>query len=173
MMRERLKKFLAGLAAAALMAALCGAAYAELSARSAFVLVRRVAPGDSLADAVSFLGEHYDETDVSGLRVRRWGDEAAEWTFDVLHDGARVRATRITWRTPGRREQQRVFSQLTTEGRRFFGSAARSDGTRSAEWRELEGTILVRATMSDAIDGGVSLTVAVRNDAMTSEPYGF
>lgn len=167
------KKIFVMACAAAFVLAMCGACCAALSARGAFVLVRRVAPGDSLEGAAQFLGEHDDEVEASDLRVRRWGDGSAEWTFDVLHDGARVRATRITWRTQGRRDQQRVFAELTAEGKRSFGAAAQSDGSRAAQWTELEGTILVRATMAEAIDGGVSLTVGVRNDKMTSEPYGF
>ena len=149
-------------------------ALADLSPRSAFVLVRRVAPGDTFKDATAFLGAHAAEWGMEGgLKLRRWGTAADEWIFDVLHDARVVRATRITWNVRGRRDQQRLFSQLTTEGRKFFGFAAKFRGQTEAEWTELDGTLLVRAKLEDAPEGGVTLLTGIRQDKMQSETYGF
>ena len=150
--------------------------WADLSPRSAFVLVRRVAPGDEFKDATAFLGLHAAEwtaDEASGLKLRRWGTAADEWTFDVLHDTRVVRATRIAWNVRGRRDRQRLFSQLTTEGRKFFGFAATFRGHEEAEWTELDGTLLVRARIEEGADGGVTLLTGIRKDRMESEKYGF
>ncbi len=149
-------------------------ASAELSPRGAFVLVRRVAPGDAFKDATAFLGTYAAEWDAAdNLKVRRWGTAADEWIFDVLHDARVVRATRVTWHVRGRRDQQRLFAQLTTEGRKFFGFAANFRGQTEAEWTELDGALLVRARIGEGADGGVTLLTGVRNDKMQSETYGF
>jgi hypothetical protein len=156
---------------------LCAAsATADLSPRGAFVLVRRVAPGDTLNDATAFLGAHAVEWAVdaaAGLKLRRWGEASDEWVFDVLHDTRVVRATRITWNVRGMRDKQRLFSRLTTEGRKFFGFPAKSRGLTEADWTELGGTLLVRARLSDEREGGVTLLTGIRGDGLESEKYGF
>lgn len=151
---------------------LCGCAHASLSARSAYVLIGRVAPGDSLEDAAKFLGAHTSERANGGDIVRTWGSDADEWKFDVLHDGKSVRATRITWRAENRRDRLTIFGQLTTEGRRYFGHAAKFPDFDTAEWSELDGRLLVRAAVRhDA--GIVSLLAGMRGGSRATDASGF
>lgn len=160
------------------IASLCAptAALADLSAKSAFVLIRKVAPGEPFQDAIGFLGHHTGEWGVDGasdLKVRRWGTPSDEWFFDVLHDTKVVRATRITWVTPGKRDQQMTFSNLTTEGKFFFGRPGKFRTLTEAEWVEMDGKLLVLLKMGAAESDGVTLLTGIRNDAKESAKYGF
>lgn len=152
-------------------------AYAVLSARSAFTLIRRIPPGETLSGAVSFLGQHASEWVVDAaakVKVRRWGTEGEDdWYFDVLHDGAVVRAARITWPTASKREQQAIFSQLTTEGKKFFGRPGTFRGMSEAEWKDFDGRWLVRAKLEAEISGGVTLLSGIRDEKMDSGKFGF
>lgn len=151
-----------------------GPAFASLSPGSAFALTQRVAPGDDLRLCIQFLGDHTMEAPVSGdVTVMTWGSVFDEWMLEVLNDGRFVRATRITWNVKGRRDQQRLFAQITSEGRQFFGYAPKFVDSSTAEWRELEGSLVMRAHIADELDGGVSLLTGVRSDAMASDVYGF
>lgn len=151
-----------------------GGAEATLSPGSAFALTQHVAPGEDLRVSMAYLGDHTMEAPLSGdLTVMTWGSPLDEWMLDVLNDGRYVRATRITWNVKGRRAQQTLFAQITSEGRKFFGTAPRFVDGSTAEWRELEGSLIMRAHIADELDGGVSLLTGVRNDAMASDIYGF
>lgn len=169
---------------AAALAAICaacvfwaaGTADAALSASGAFVLIRKVAPGDEFSDAAKFLGQHASERSSMGgkrMKITRWGSESDEWIFDVLHDGETVRATRIIWNTRTKRDQQTIFSQLTSEGRKYFGRAATFDGFDQAEWKELGGKLLVQARIEPEITQGVTLLTGIRNDEKESLTHGF
>lgn len=170
----RLAAFVVLCAAALLMCPVC--ASADLSAKGAFVLLRRIAPGTEFKDANAFLGRYSGEwavDEAAGIKVRRWGTSSDEWYFDVLHDGRVVRASRITWQVSGRRDQQHTFSHLTTEGKKFFGKNAKFVGQNVAEWTELEETILVSVRMGDRAEDGVTMLTGIRNDEMESAKYGF
>lgn len=147
--------------------------WADLSAKSAFTLIRRVAPGDDIREASAFLGDYASERAAHDMKVRRWGTIDDEWFFDVLHDASQVRATRITWVTKGRRDQQTTYAQLTAEGKRFFGAVGTFNGFEEAEWREMGGKLLVRVRMGKNLEEGVTLLTGIRNDPMSSEKYGF
>lgn len=148
---------------------------AALSASAAFTLIQKVAPGTELPDAVSFLGNHASEgaAEGAGMKVRRWGTEEDDWLLDVLHDGSVVRATRITWITRTKRDQQTIFSQLTTAGKKYFGGTAKFRGLDQAEWLEMDGKLLVLARIEPELSQGVTLLTGIRNDAKESSKYGF
>lgn len=160
--------------ASTVVVALVGAceSSASLSARSAFTLIGRVAPGDALTDAVEFLGSHASERESGGAFVWTWGTGDDEWTFDVLHDGATVRATRVVWQEDDRRTRLSLFGQITSEGRRNFERAARFPRSDVAEWRELDGHLLVRAEIDDA-RRTVSLLTGVRGGKYATDANGF
>jgi hypothetical protein len=149
-------------------------ALANLSAARAFTLIRSVPPGEDIAGAAKLLGGYASERtvdDAGGIMVRRWGGPNAEWYFDALHDGSLVMASKVTWRTKQKRDQQVIFSQLTTEGKRYFGKFAKFTGKTEAEWTD--GAVLVRAKQADELEGGVTLLAGVRDALVDSGKYGF
>jgi hypothetical protein len=164
--------------AACLLAVLLSAmpAEADLSANSAFTLIQKVPPGEWLDDAKSFLGPNASERIVDGalgIKVSTWGKASDTWVFDVLHDEDTVRATRITWRTKSRSQQQSIFSQLTATGKSFFRGFAKFNGMNEAEWSDFNGRWIVRATLCQNITDGVILLSGIRDAAMDSGRFGF
>ncbi|MDR1482682.1 MAG: hypothetical protein LBI74_08665 [Synergistaceae bacterium] len=150
--------------------------FANLSAQKAFTLIRSVPPGERIESAARFLGTHLTERSINneaGIKVRQWGRQEDEWFLELLHDGNMVMASRITWRTKTKRDQQTTFSQLTTAGRKYFGRVAKFRGMTEAEWMEAGGTLLVRAVMKEDISGGVTLLTGVRDRNVDSGKYGF
>lgn len=167
---------LAALAAALFLLPLSAPAATGLSAKGAFTLLRTVAPGDTLESAAGFLGAHASERTVDEkekLRIRRWGKPGEAWFFEALHDGAQVRATRIIWATASKREQQVIFSQLTSEGKKFFGKSAKFNGLQEASWTDAGDKLLVRARLNPGAEEGVTLLTGIRDAKMGSEKYGF
>jgi hypothetical protein len=151
-------------------------AEAELSHADAFALIRKIPPGEPLADAVVFLGKHVSDKTVDlkeGIKIRKWGTSADKWTFEMLHDGSMVRASRIKWITSSRSEQQRIFGQLTGEGRRFFGKGATYNGRTEAEWTDFGEKWIVRARQEAGPTDGVTLLSGIRDADMDSGKYGF
>ncbi|MDR3254335.1 MAG: hypothetical protein LBT31_02035 [Synergistaceae bacterium] len=170
------RKFLALIAALLAIAFFASASFANLSASGAFTLLRKIPPGEDVADAVKFLGVHATERTVdakTGIKVRRWGTEKDKWVFDVLHDGLVVRAARITWITVSKRDQQMIFGQLTSEGRKFFGRGGEFHGKEEAEWRDIGEKWLVIAKMEKELSNGVTLLSGIRDARMDSGKYGF
>ncbi|MDR1917239.1 MAG: hypothetical protein LBQ58_11775 [Synergistaceae bacterium] len=154
---------------------LSSAASADLSARSAFTLIQKVPPGELIEDAAKFLGRHAFERSIpnsEGIKIRRWGTQNDSWLLEVLHDGETVRATRVTWVTKARRDQQIIFSQLTTAGKNFFGKSGKFKGLTEAEWSDFGGRWIVRATMGENGEG-VFLLSGIRDAIMDSGKYGF
>ena len=151
-------------------------AYAALSAKAAFTLLEKVPPGEYYPDAKKFLGPPSAERVVdidAGIKITRWGKTADTWIFEVLHDDEDVRATRITWRTKTKSEQQTIFSQLTTVGKQFFGKAAEFNGIKEAQWNDFGGRWIVKARMEDDLARGVTLLSGIRDSAMGSDRFGF
>ena len=151
-------------------------AYAALSAKSAFTLLEKVPPGEYYPDAKKFLGSPSAERVVdigAGIKITRWGRSADTWIFEVLHDDEDVRATRITWRTKTKSEQQTIFSQLTTVGKQFFGKAAEFSGVKEAQWSDFGGRWIVKAVMNDDLTRGVTLLSGIRDSVMGSDRFGF
>jgi hypothetical protein len=150
-------------------------ALADLSAKAAFLLLEKVPPGEYYPDARKFLGLPSAERTVDiekDIKITRWGKSADSWTFEVLHDAEQVRATRITWRTATKSDQQRIFSQITTAGKNFFGSAAIFKNMEEAQWEDFEGRWLTRARIETGYSG-VTLLSGIRDAAMGSDRYGF
>ena len=150
--------------------------YAALSAKSAFTLLEKVPPGEYYPTAKSFLGLPSAERVVDigdGIKITRWGKSADTWVFEVLHDEEDVRATRITWRTKTKSEQQTIFSQLTTVGKQFFGKTAEFNGLNEALWSDFGGRWIVKARMEDDLSRGVTLLSGIRDSVMGSERFGF
>ena len=150
--------------------------YATLSARSAFTLLEKVPPGEHYPDARNFLGLPSTERVVdieTDIKITRWGKTADTWIFEVLHDAEVVRATRITWRTKTKSEQQTIFSQLTTVGKQFFGKTASFSGLNEAQWDDFGGRWIVRAKMEEDLARGVTLLSGIRDSAMGSDRFGF
>ena len=151
-------------------------AYAVLSAKSAFTLLEKVPPGEYYPDAKSFLGLPSAERVVdigADIKITRWGKASDTWIFEVLHDDEDVRATRITWRTKTKSEQQTIFSQLTTVGKQFFGKTAKFNGINEAQWDDLGGRWIVVARMEDDLARGVTLLSGIRDSVMGSDRFGF
>jgi hypothetical protein len=151
-------------------------AFADLSAQRAFILIRSVPPGEDLEKAEEFLGAHAGERDVkgsAGIKVRRWGGSEDEWIIDLLHDGSRVMASRITWRTESKRDQQTIFSQLTSAGKKYFGRNGKFNGLTEAVWTDMGGTLLVMAKQEAELAQGVTLLTGVRDSEVDSGKYGF
>jgi hypothetical protein len=149
---------------------------AVLSPSGAFTLIRRIPPGESLEDASKFLGNHVSEKTVDakeGIKIRRWGTADEKWFFEVLHDGSLVRAARVNWVTVSRSEQQKLFGQLTGEGKRFFGKGATFRGRTEAEWTDFGEKWLVRARQGEGMTDGVTLLSGIRDAEMDSGKYGF
>jgi hypothetical protein len=164
------------IAALAVLAFWASPSSADLSASGAFTLIRKIPPGEEISEAAKFLGEYESEKTVDakeGIKIRRWGTPKDEWVFDVLHDGVLVRATRITWVTGSRREQQTIFAQLTSEGKKFFGKTAVFHGFTEAEWTDFGEKWLVLARQGDGPAGGVALLSGIRDAVMDSGKYGF
>jgi hypothetical protein len=162
----------------AFAAALCGSfpAWAELSAKSAFILLEKSPPGEYYPDVKAFLGSASAERTVDiekDIKITRWGKKAESWMFEVLHDAEQVRAVRITWNTASKSERQRIFSQLTTAGKYFFGSAAAFKGTEEAQWADFDGRWITRARIESDAKKGVTLLSGIRDAAMGSDRYGF
>jgi hypothetical protein len=156
--------------------ALVSRSEAVLSPSGAFTLIRRVPPGEALSDASSFLGQHVSEKTVDsreGIKIRKWGTASDKWFFEVLHDGSLVRAARINWVTVSRGEQQKIFGQLTGEGRRFFGKSAAYRGRTEAEWTDFGEKWLVLARQGEGPADGVTLLSGIRDADMDSGKYGF
>jgi hypothetical protein len=150
-------------------------ARADLSAKAAFLLLEKVPPGEYYPDARQFLGLPSAERTVDieqDIKITRWGKSADSWMFEVLHDAEQVRATRVTWRTATKGDQQRVFSQLTTAGKNFFGSAAIFKNMEEAQWEDFEGRWITRAKIEPGYSG-VTLLSGIRDAAMGSDRYGF
>ena len=162
-----------------LLAAILSAAspsYAALSAKSAFTLLEKVPPGEYYPDAKKFLGSPSAERVVDidgGIKITRWGKSADTWIFEVLHDDEDVRATRITWRTKTKSEQQTIFSQLTTVGKQYFGKIAEFNGMNEAQWEDFGGRWIVRARMEDDLERCVTLLSGIRDSVMGSDRFGF
>ncbi|MDR3279229.1 MAG: hypothetical protein LBT23_01845 [Synergistaceae bacterium] len=151
-------------------------AHAALSAKSAFTLLERVPPGEYLEDARKFLGSPASARTMDknlSIGVMRWGKSGDTWILDVLHDEDTVRATRVTWKTKSRGEQQSIFSQLTTVGKNFFDKPAIFRGSNEAEWNDFGGRWIIVAKIEDDITKGVTLLSGIRDQAMGSEKYGF
>jgi hypothetical protein len=173
MTRARAAALAVLLALASLAAAPAGAA---LSANAAFTLIERVPPGEYYPDAREFLGSPSAERTVdigNGIKVTRWGKLSDSWIFEVLHDAEDVRATRITWRTKSKGDQQTIFSQLTTIGKKFFGKSAAFKGTTEAQWEDFGGRWIVRARIEAELERGVTLLSGIRDSAMGSDRFGF
>ncbi len=152
------------------------AARAELSAQGAFVLIKSIPPGESIAAVDKFLGKPAEERTLdqkSGIKVRRWGTPDDSWFMEVLHNGSLVRASRITWSVRSKGEQQTVFAQLTTAGRKFFGRAGKFRGSTEAEWSSFDDKWLVSVKLGDSIEDGVTVLSGIRGDRMESGKYGF
>jgi len=150
--------------------------YATLSARSAFTLLEKVPPGEYYPDAKNFLGSPSSERVVDigeGIKITRWGRHNDTWIFEVLHDDEDVRATRITWRTKTKSDQQTIFSQLTTVGKQYFGKTAVFSGMNEAQWDDLGGRWIVRARLEEDLARGVTLLSGIRDNVMGSERFGF
>jgi hypothetical protein len=150
-------------------------AWADLSAKAAFLLLEKVPPGENYPDARQFLGLPSAEKTVDiekDIKITRWGKSADSWTFEVLHDAEQVRATRITWRTATKSDQQRIFSQITTAGKNFFGSAAIFKNMEEAQWEDFGGRWITRARIETGYSG-VTLLSGIRDAAMGSDRYGF
>jgi hypothetical protein len=155
---------------------MCAPSWGELSASGAFTLLGRIPPGEDMAEAVKFLGEHASEKTLNakeGIKIWRWGAPSDKWMFDVLHDGKLVRAARITWITSSRREQQVLFAQLTGEGRKFFGKRATYNGNTDANWSDFGEKWIVSARQGDSPEDGVTLLSGIRDSDMGSAKYGF
>ena len=154
----------------------CAPLWAELSAQGSFVLIRKIPPGEEMTSVNKFLWEYSSEKNVGakdGIKIRRWGSEEDDWFVDVLHNDSLVRASRITWRTSSRGEQQRVFAQLTTAGKKFFGRTGKFRGTSEAEWSSFEEKWLVRVHIGSTVEDGVTMLSGIRDKRMDSAKYGF
>jgi hypothetical protein len=163
-------------AAAAVVGICAGSASANLSAAKAFTLIRSVPPGEGIERATDFLGSFATErvvNDSAGIRVRRWGGSSDEWFIDVLHDGELVMASRVTWRTRTKRDQQTTFSQLTSAGTKYFGWKATFKSLTEAEWIDMGGALVVRVKMGPELSEGVTLLTGVRDSEVDSGKYGF
>ena len=166
----------AALLAVLLCLACCTPLRAELSAQGAFVLIKKIPPGEELAAVNKFMGAYTSERVLdakAGIKVRRWGSPDDRWFIDVLHNGSLVRASRITWHTDSRSEQQTIFAQLTAAGRKFFGRAGKFCGSGEAEWESFDAKWLVRAKMGGGIEDGVTILSGIRDNRMESAKYGF
>jgi hypothetical protein len=170
---SRAKTFAAALA---LAVSLISPAFADLSAKSAFTLLEKVPPGEPYPDARDFLGPASSERTVDSgrqIKITRWGKSGDTWIFEVLHDEEVVRATRITWRTKSKSEQQTTFSQLTTAGKKFFGKNAVFKGSGEAQWDDFGGRWIIRARIESDLAKGVTLLSGIRDSEVGSERYGF
>lgn len=146
--------------------------WADLSPSGAFTLIKRVPPGESIDRVSDFLGEPLSDrllNDEGTMKIRRWEVEG-KWFLEVLHDGKQVRATRVTWLTPARGEQSRIFAGLTSAGREQFGRSASFSNRKEARWSELEGRWIVVAALEEK---GVTLLSAIRDRIKDSSKYGF
>jgi hypothetical protein len=164
------------IAAVALFFIYAPPARAALSAKAAFTLLEKSPPGEYYPDVRQFLGPASAERTVdieNDVKITRWGRAADAWTFEVLHDAEQVRATRITWRTASKSEQQRIFSQLTTAGKNFFGTAAAFKNMEEAQWDDFDGRWITRARIESDVKSGGTLLSGIRDAAMGSDRYGF
>ena len=146
--------------------------WADLSPSGAFTLIKRVPPGESVDRVTDFLGKPLSDrllNDEGTMKIRRW-EVAGKWFLDVLHDGKQVRAARVTWLTPARGEQSRIFAGLTGAGREQFGRSAVFSGRNEARWSQLEGRWIVVAALEEK---GVTLLSAIRDKIKDSSKYGF
>ena len=146
--------------------------WADLSPSGAFTLIKRVPPGESIDRVSDFLGVPLSDrllNDEGTMKIRRWEVEG-KWFLEVLHDGKQVRATRVTWLTPARGEQSRIFAGLTSAGREQFGRSASFSNRKEARWSELEGRWIVVAALEEK---GVTLLSAIRDRIKDSSKYGF
>jgi hypothetical protein len=164
--------------AAALIAFLAAAfpAEAALSANSAFTLLDKIPPGEYLPDAREFLGTPAFERAIaggSGMKISRWGKQGDSWILDVLHDEDTVRATRITWKTKTRSEQQSIFSQLASSGGKFFGKGPLFRSSDEAEWNDFDGRWIVRLRIERDVTKGVTMLSGIRDQTVGSEQFGF
>jgi hypothetical protein len=163
-------------AAAMLTVSLISPAFADLSAKGAFMLLEKVPPGEYYPDARDFFGPASSERTVDidkQIKITRWGKSGDTWIFEVLHDEEDVRATRITWKTKSKSEQQAIFSQLTTAGKNFFGKSADFKGSGEAQWDDFGGRWIIRARIESDLAKGVTLLSGIRDSAVGSDRYGF
>jgi hypothetical protein len=152
------------------------ASYADLSAQSAFTLIEKVPPGEYYPDAREFLGLPVAERTIDigqNIKITRWGKSSDTWIFEVLHNEEDVRATRITWRTKSKGEQERIFSQLTTAGKNFFSKPGTFKGTKETEWSDFGNRWIVRLKIGDDLNKGVTLLSGIRDSVMGSDKFGF
>ncbi|MDR1578793.1 MAG: hypothetical protein LBS35_00415 [Synergistaceae bacterium] len=150
-------------------------AWPALSAKAAFLLLEKVPPGEYYPDARQFLGLPSAERTVdieNDIKITRWGKSSDSWTFEALHDAEQVRATRITWKTGSKGDQQRIFSQLTTAGKSFFGSAAIFKNMEEAQWEDFGGRWITRAKIETGYSE-VTLLSGIRDAVVGSDRYGF
>jgi hypothetical protein len=151
-------------------------AMAALSGSAAFTLLEKVPPGEFFSDARAFLGAPAFIRPIAGgngMKLARWGKDSDSWIFDVLHNEDTVRATRITWRTKTRSEQQSIFSQLVTAGGKFFGKTALFRRSDEAEWNDFDGRWIVRLKIEHNVTKGVTMLSGIRDQAVGSEQFGF
>ncbi|MDR1509594.1 MAG: hypothetical protein LBS53_08150 [Synergistaceae bacterium] len=174
-MERPMKKFAPAAALAAIILAVLPA-MAAMSGSAAFTLLEKIPPGEFFSDAREFLGAPAFIRPIAGgngMKLARWGKTSDPWFFDVLHDEDTVRATRITWRTKTRSEQQSIFSQLATAGGRFFGHGALFRGSEEAEWNDFDGRWIVRIKIEHDVTKGVTMLSGIRDQAVGSEQFGF
>lgn len=147
-----------------------------LSASGGFSLIRKVPPGEDLASAKKFLGQHASEISVNakeGLKVWRWGSENDPWFFDALHDGREIKATRVTWTTKSVREQQNIFAQLSTAGKNSFGKRGKYVGSNEVGWTDFDGRWLIVARYGASAADGTTLLSGIRSKEFDSGKFGF
>ncbi len=172
---RHLRRIGLGFCALVLFAALSTPAFA-LSAAAGFSLIKKIPPGEDLVSAGKFLGAYTSESLLdakAGIKVRRWGSEGDSWFFDALHDGKEVKATRVTWTTRSVGEQQSVFAQLTTAGRKAFGRRGKFIGSNEIQWTDFEGRWLIVGKYGSSVTDGTTLLSAIRSKAFDSGKYGF
>lgn len=147
-----------------------------LSAADAFSLIRRVPPGEDLAAAGKFLGAYTSEAalDATGaLKVCKWGNESDPWFFEALHDGKEIMATRVKWTTKSVAEQQSIFAQLTTAGKKAFERRGKFAGSNEISWNDFDGRWLIVARYGGSVTDGATLLSGIRTKEFNSAKYGF
>lgn len=155
---------------------LTAAPASALSPSGGFSLIRKVPPGEELAAAVKFLGNHTFETIVdveAGIKLRRWGEEGDSWGFSVLHDGREVKATSVKWNTKSVGEQQTIFAQLTGAGKKLFAVQGKFVGAKEVRWTDFDGRWLIVAKYGSSVADGVTLLSGIRSQEFDSGKYGF
>ena len=161
---------------AALAVLMAGEASAKLSGSQAFILIKKVPPGETLEKAVEFLGPHTTENTLdeeAGIKVRIWDIKDSKWSLDILHDGKVVRAAKVRWWKQDRGSASIVFAEMTVAGKKDFGKPgkfSKNGDTDESYWEEMSGHWLVLAKRSGDM---VTLLSGIRNDEKESLRYGF